>query len=124
MGRPELSIVIPVFNEEAVIPVLVERLRSFVSRLSPLLTEIVLVDDHSTDRSPELLKDVCRTDPRFRYARLAKNSGSHLAILAGLAQARGECAVFLAADLQDPPELILEMLQLWRAGHHVVWAVR
>ena len=124
MGGPELSIVIPVFNEEAVIPALIERLRSFVARLTPLVTEIILVDDHSIDRSPELLKEVCSADPRFRYARLAKNGGSHVAILAGLARARGECAVFLAADLQDPPELILQMLDLWRAGHHVVWAVR
>lgn len=60
----------------------------------------------------------------FRYARLARNSGSHVAILAGLGQARGRCAVFLAADLQDPPELILQMLEVWRRGHHVVWAVR
>jgi polyisoprenyl-phosphate glycosyltransferase len=124
MGRPELSIVIPVYNEEAVLPALVERLRSFIERLAPLDAEIVLTDDHSSDRSPELLKDICRRDTRFRYARLAKNSGSHVAILAGLAQARGECSVFLAADLQDPPELILQMLDLWRAGHHVVWAVR
>ena len=124
MGGPELSIVIPVFNEEAVIPALIERLRSFVARLTPLVTEIILVDDHSVDRSPELLKDISSQDPRFRYARLAKNSGSHVAILAGLARARGDCAVFLAADLQDPPELILHMLDLWRAGHHVVWAVR
>ena len=122
--QPTVSIVIPIFNEEAVIPVLVERLRSFVSRLSPLISEIILVDDHSADRSPELLKELCGADSRFRYARLAKNSGSHVAILAGLARARGECAVFLAADLQDPPELILQMLDLWRAGHHVVWAVR
>ena len=124
MGGPELSIVIPVFNEEAVIPALVERLRAFMERLTPLETEIILVDDHSQDRSPELLKQVCANDPRFRYARLARNGGSHVAVLAGLAQARGECAVFLAADLQDPPELILRMLDLWRAGHHVVWAVR
>lgn len=124
MGGPELSIIIPVFNEEDVIPALVERLGSLMVRLSPLLSEVVLVDDHSTDRSAELLRETCRADPRFRYARLAKNSGSHLAILAGLAQARGACAVFLAADLQDPPELILQMLDLWRAGNHVVWAVR
>lgn len=124
MGGPELSIIIPVFNEEAVIPVLIERLRSFVGRLRPLVTEIILVDDHSTDRSTDLLREVCRQDPRFRYARLAKNSGSHLAILAGMAHARGDCAVFLAADLQDPPELILQMLDLWRAGNHIVWAVR
>jgi glycosyltransferase involved in cell wall biosynthesis len=124
MSTPQLSIVIPAFNEEAVLPALVERLRAFADRLSPLVTEIILVDDHSADRSPELLRQICRQDSRFHYARLAKNSGSHVAILAGLAQARGECAVFLAADLQDPPELILQMLDLWRAGHHVVWAVR
>lgn len=124
MGGPELSIVIPVFNEEAVLPALVERLRSFADGLTPLRTEIILVDDHSADRSPALLREICRNDARFRYARLARNGGSHVAILAGLAQARGDCAVFLAADLQDPPELILQMLDLWRAGHHVVWAVR
>ena len=124
MGSPELSIVIPVFNEEAVLPALVERLRAFANRLSPLDTEIILVDDHSVDRSSELLRETCRQDSRFRFARLAKNSGSHVAILAGLAQARGECSVFLAADLQDPPELILQMLELWRSSHHVVWAVR
>lgn len=124
MSGPKLSIVIPVFNEEAVIPPLLDRLRRCLDRLSPLVTEVILVDDHSSDRSLDLLKDVYRRDPRFRYARLAKNCGSHIAILAGLAQARGECAVFLAADLQDPPELILQMLDLWRAGHHIVWAVR
>jgi dolichol-phosphate mannosyltransferase len=124
MVGPELSIVIPVFNEEAALPALVKRLCAFGERLSPLVAEVVLVDDHSTDRSAELLRDLCRKDSRFRYVRLAKNSGSHVAILAGLAQARGDCSVFLAADLQDPPELILQMLDLWRAGHHVVWAVR
>jgi polyisoprenyl-phosphate glycosyltransferase len=122
--QPNLSIVLPIFNEEAVIPALIERLRSFVERLTPLVVEIILVDDHSADRSPELLREVCSADPRFRYARLAKNSGSHIAMLAGLARSRGACAVFMAADLQDPPELILQMLDLWRAGNHVVWAVR
>lgn len=120
----DLSLVIPVFNEEAVIPALLDRLRSFVERLSPLVTEIIFVDDHSSDGSPRLLREACSKDSRFRYARLARNSGSHIAILAGLARARGDCAVFLAADLQDPPELIIQMLELWRAGHHIVWAVR
>jgi len=124
MDRPELSIVIPVYNEEAVLPVLRERLCSFAERLTPLVTEIILVDDHSSDRSPQILKDLCEQNPIFRYARLAKNCGSHIAILAGLSRTRGQCAVFLAADLQDPPELILKMLELWRHGHHVVWAVR
>lgn len=124
MNGPELSIVIPVFNEEAVLPALRDRLCSFVQRLTPLVAEIILVDDHSSDRSPEILKQFCQDDSMFRYARLARNSGSHVAILAGLGQSRGRCAVFLAADLQDPPELILQMLEVWRRGHHVVWAVR
>jgi polyisoprenyl-phosphate glycosyltransferase len=124
MSKPELSIVIPVFNEEAAIPVLVARLQEILDQLAPLEVEILLMDDHSSDRSAEMLRDLNRRDPRFRYARLAKNSGSHIAILAGLAEARGESAVFLAADLQDPPELIPRMLDLWRAGNQVVWAVR
>ncbi len=73
---------------------------------------------------PELLRELSQGDSRFRHCRLAKNSGSHVAILAGLARARGKTSVFLAADLQDPPELILQMLELWSSGHHVVWAVR
>ena len=121
---PSLSIVIPVFNEEAALPALFERLQKLADNLAPLAAEIILVDDHSVDRSPRLLKEVCSRHPHFRHARLARNCGGHVAILAGLAMARGECAVFLAADLQDPPELILQMLDLWRAGHHVVWAVR
>jgi polyisoprenyl-phosphate glycosyltransferase len=121
---PSLSIVIPVFNEEAALPALFERLQKLVDELAPLAAEMILVDDHSVDHSSALLKEVCSTDPHFRYARLAKNSGSHVAILAGLAMARGKCAVFMAADLQDPPELIVQMLDLWRAGSHVVWAVR
>ena len=124
MDRPELSIIIPVYNEEAVLPALRERLCSFVERLSPLQAEIILIDDHSSDQSPQILRDFCEQDPLFRYARLAKNCGSHIAVMAGLARSRGQCAVFLAADLQDPPELILRMLEVWRRGHHVVWAVR
>ncbi len=123
MSRPELSIVIPVFNEEAAIPSLVERLRKIMDRLS-LDVEILLMDDHSLDHSAEMLREVARQDFRFRYVRLSKNSGSHIAILAGLAEARGACGVFLAADLQDPPELIPRMLELWRSGNNVVWAVR
>ena len=124
MDRPLLSIVIPVFNEEDVLPVLVVRLCSFMERFPPLQVEVVFADDHSSDRSLELLKEICGSDSRFRYARLARNSGSHVAILAGLAQARGECSVFLAADLQDPPELIPQMLDRWRGGDQIVWAVR
>jgi glycosyltransferase involved in cell wall biosynthesis len=124
MVSPELSIIVPIFNEEAAIPAMVDRLAQIADQLSPLEIEILLIDDNSSDRSPQMLREVYRRDPRFRYARLAKNSGSHIAIVAGLAESHGASAVFLAADLQDPPELIPRMLESWRAGTQVVWAVR
>ncbi len=123
-GPPLLSLVLPVFDEEESIPGLVERLESLRGELSDAAVEVVFVDDHSTDRTPDLLKEACRRHPWMRYFRLASNGGSHVAIVAGLAQARGEAAVLLAADLQDPPELIPELLREWRAGSRIVWAVR
>ncbi len=121
---PELSIVIPVFNEQESLPALFERLDALCSQLADTPVEIIFVDDHSADNSPQLLRQQCQSDPRFRFVRLSSNSGSHVAIFAGLEQCRGKCAVFLAADLQDPPELVIEMLRVWRNGAHVVWAVR
>ncbi len=122
--RPTLSIVIPVFNEGENLPALFERLDRVLEGLRGVPAEVVFVDDHSTDPSPALLREACRHDPRLRYLRLSSNSGSHVAILAGLEHASGECAVFMASDLQDPPELIPKMLDLWRQGNHIVWAVR
>lgn len=119
-----ISVIIPVFNEEDGIPALLERLQALVASLGSTTAEVLFVDDHSSDGSSGLLKAFCAGYPGFSYLRLARNSGSHIAILAGLAHARGGCAVFLAADLQDPPELIPQMLELWRAGQQIVWAVR
>lgn len=116
--------VIPVFNEAENVPTLVQRLRAL--RLGERVddVEFIIVDDHSTDRTPALLRAACAEEPRLRYLRLASNCGSHVAILAGLQHAHGDCAVFLAGDLQDPPELIGELLDRWASGDHVVWAVR
>jgi glycosyltransferase involved in cell wall biosynthesis len=121
---PELSLVIPVYNEEQGLPALFERLDTLCARLKEIGVEVVFVDDHSADASPALLAEACRRQPAYRFIRLSRNNGSHVAILAGLEHIRGRCAVFLAADLQDPPELVLEMLERWRKGYHVVWAVR
>ncbi len=123
-SRPELSIVLPVYNEELGIPALVERLEKLRQNHKDVKAEVIFVDDHSTDDSASLLKAACDKSEGYRYLRLARNSGSHVAILAALQHARGDCAVFLASDLQDPPELILRMLEAWRMGSHVVWAVR
>src|ERR1051326_152535 len=122
MNSVTLSVVIPVYNEGEGLFLLADRLKSVLEKLD-VGWEVVLVDDHSADKTPVVLRQICE-DPAFRFYRLARNSGSHVAILAGLEQSRGECAVFLAADLQDPPELIPQLLDLWRQGYDAIWAVR
>lgn len=120
-----LSLIIPAYNEEESLPHLVPRLDALMESLGETMdVEVWLVDDHSSDGTPALLRDICRDNPAYHYIRLAANSGSHVAILAGLKQCQGDCAVALAADLQDPPELIPTLLEHWRKGHQLVWAVR
>jgi dolichol-phosphate mannosyltransferase len=123
-ASPVLSIVLPVFNEEPGIPGLLAALRQFCATHPDTPTEVIFVDDHSVDATPQLLADACRAEPGMHYLRLTRNSGSHVAILAGLAHASGECAVFMAADLQDPLDLLPRMIDQWRQGSRVVWAVR
>ncbi len=122
--RPLVSIVIPVFDEADSLPSLFARLRELIDRLGDLSVEVIFVDDHSGDESHTVLREACRQNPEYRLIRLSANRGSLTAIYAGLEQARGDCAVFLAADLQDPPELVPEMLSRWREGCRVVWASR
>lgn len=118
-----LSIVIPIYNEEDNIHLLIDRLNSLINR-TKINTEVILVDDHSEDQTQSLINQYCAKYEYLKYIRLSKNNGSHVAILAGLKYAKGDCGVFLSADLQDPPELIEEMLKLWKEGYDVVWAVR
>jgi len=120
----KLSIVIPVYNEEQGLGALVERLSGLCDRQWEFDTEVILVDDHSADGTQALLRKIAAENKRFRYIRLTANRGSHIAVLAGLAHATGDCAAFLAADLQDPPELIPQMVDLWKQGNEIVWAVR
>uniref|UniRef100_A0A832A8K9 Glycosyltransferase n=1 Tax=Desulfacinum infernum TaxID=35837 RepID=A0A832A8K9_9BACT len=118
-----VSVVSPAFNESRNVPLLY---RSLVETFQPLAVdwEWVVVDDHSTDETFQALVNLAGKDSRVRGFRLARNAGSHAALVCGLHQARGDCVVVLAADLQDPPELIPDMLKLWREGYHIVWAVR
>jgi polyisoprenyl-phosphate glycosyltransferase len=120
-----ISLVIPVYNEEQGLNLLFERLDSFLKTLGAFCaSEVILVDDHSSDNTLDILKKRCADSSQYKYLRLSKNSGSHIAIIAGLSQCKGDCAVFLAADLQDPPELISELLSKHNEGYNVVWAVR
>jgi len=118
-----LSIITAFFNEADNLPVYKTQLRSILTD-SMFEYEIVLVDDHSNDASSVLAREWADEDPNVQYIRLSRNCGSHAAFSAGLANCTGDCAVLLAADLQDPPELIPELLQHWQEGNDVVWAVR
>ena len=129
MPSPHLSIVIPMFNEEAVLPLLADRLRPLADAMVDdgvcAAYEIVAVDDGSTDATPVLLQRLRRTWPEVRVLRLRANAGHQAAISAGLARARGDYVVTLDADLQDPPEVIREMLTIARTeGVDVVYGAR
>jgi dolichol-phosphate mannosyltransferase len=121
---PELSVVIPMYNEEEVLPLLVQRLRPLLDRTAATY-EVVAVDDGSSDLTPALLQRYHREWPSLRVVRLRANAGHQAAISAGLVSARGDYVVTLDADLQDPPEVIPQMLELARRdGVDVVYGVR
>jgi polyisoprenyl-phosphate glycosyltransferase len=116
-----VSVVAPVFNEDATIDEFYGRV---CGALGGLPFELVLVDDGSTDGSPMRLERLAESDPRVRVVYLSRNFGHQTALTAGLDHARGDAVVMLDADLQDPPELITTMLDHWRTGCDVVYAVR
>lgn len=119
----KLSVIVPVFNEEEV-------LGAFHSRLKSVLTEaavdheILYVNDGSKDASQQILEGIASGDERAKVLCLSRNFGHQNAITAGLDNCKGDAAVIIDADLQDPPELILQMLGKWKEGHEVVYAVR
>jgi len=123
MSRPTLSIVIPLLNEEDVIPELDRRLRGMLDGLG-VTWEAIFIDDGSTDRSHALLRALADAEPRYRILSLSRNFGHQIAVTAGLDHAEGEAVVIMDADLQDPPDLVREMVAKWRAGFDVVYAVR
>src|SRR6266568_225932 len=120
----KLSLVIAAYNEELNIPRLYERIVKLDWRALDMELELVFVDDHSRDRTPQILRELAARDARVKWLRFSRNFGSHKAFTAGLKFATGDCAIILAADLQDPPETVPQLVKKWRAGAKVVWAVR
>lgn len=118
-----LSILTPAFNEAANLPALYARLIEMMSVIGGEW-EWIIVDDHSRDETFAVIESLVLRDARVRGFRLARNSGSHVAITCGLHHVDGDAAVMMAADLQDPPETLTAMLDKWRHGAQVVWAVR
>lgn len=126
MNRPKLSLVIPILNEAATIPELDRRLRAFLGDLSEVgdSWEVVFIDDGSGDESYALLDRLAVVEPRYKVISFARNFGHQAAITAGLDRAEGEAVVVIDADLQDPPEVVREMLARAGEGFDVVYAVR
>jgi glycosyltransferase involved in cell wall biosynthesis len=120
---PLLSVIVPLFNEEQVIVEMYSRISTVLDN-SSVDFEVVLVNDGSRDRTEELAKAICRDDPRVKLITFSRNFGHQIAVTAGLDRAAGQAVVIIDADLQDPPEVIIDMLKKWRKGSHVVYGVR
>lgn len=118
-----LSIVVPIFNEEAVIPEFYRRITAVMESIA-VDWELICVNDGSRDRSAEILLELHQADPRVKLINFSRNFGQMIALTAGLDYAQGEAVAVIDVDLQDPPELIAEMLEKWREGYEVVYAVR
>jgi glycosyltransferase involved in cell wall biosynthesis len=119
-----LSFVIPAFNEAQNLPVLYERITAIDWAILGFDIEIIIVDDHSTDGTSALLTTLRERDQRLKWLRFSRNFGSHVALAAGIEHARGDVISLLAADLQDPPEIVPSLLERWQAGGLIVWAAR
>jgi polyisoprenyl-phosphate glycosyltransferase len=120
---PRVSVLTAFLNEAGNLPLFRRGVEAVLASLETDY-EVVLIDDHSQDGSADFARAWSREDPRVQYLRLSRNCGSHAAYSAGLSYCTGDCAVLLAADLQDPPEAIPALLERWQAGHDVVWAAR
>ncbi|MBD2774906.1 glycosyltransferase [Iningainema tapete] len=117
------SIVIPIYNEEENIPEMYRRICNVMEKLDGDV-ELILVDDGSRDRSLSMIRELHHRDSRVRYLSFARNFGHQIAVTAGLNFVQGKIAIVMDADLQDPPELILTMIEKWRQGYQVVYAQR
>jgi len=120
---PKYSLIVPIYNEEENLPELYQRISALMDRLDGP-TELILVNDGSRDRSLELIRSLRDRDRRVCYVSFARNFGHQTAVTAGLHFARGQAIAILDADLQDPPELILDMVHLWQQDYQVVYAQR
>ena len=123
-SQPLLSIVVPCFNEEAVLQETHFRMSRMAARLTDLDYEIVYVDDGSHDGTASILEQLQLSDPHVRVLRLSRNFGHQVAVTAGLEHAAGDAVVLIDADLQDPPDVIPQMVARWREGYDVAYGER
>ena len=119
-----ISLIIPVYNEAENLKPLYIRLVSVIEKIDKESFEFIFIDDCSTDGTSLILQEIAQRDERVEIIRFSKNYGSHAAVSAGLQFCRGDAAVMIAADLQDPPEIIPDLISKWENGFRIVWGVR
>jgi len=124
-SRPDLlfSMVAPVLNEEEVLADTYKTLNGVLETLA-MPFEVVVVDNGSSDRTPEMMREICAADPRWKFLRLSRNFGYQNSITAGMLAAQGDAIMVIDADLQDPPELIPTFVAKWLEGYDIVYGVR
>ncbi len=120
---PTISVVAPLFNEEATLPEFYRRVKESMAQTGESW-ELVLIDDGSQDQTAQIMQQIGQEDDHIRPVIFARNFGHQLAVTAGLDYSRGEAVVIIDSDLQDPPEVIIDMIAKWREGYEVVYAVR
>src|SRR3984957_16540110 len=123
MDSVKYSIVIPLYNEEGILPVLVERLQEIIAQFDGP-AEDVMVDDGSRDGTYELASSASAKDPRFKLIQFSRDFGHQVAITAGMDAAAGDAVIIMDADLQDPPYVVLQMIEKWKEGYEVVYGLR
>jgi dolichol-phosphate mannosyltransferase len=119
-----ISVIVPVYNEELVLPLFHERMTQVIDKLTDYDYKVILIDDGSRDNSWKIIRRISETDPRFSGVRLSRNFGHQAAISCGYELAPGDAVVSIDSDLQDPPEVIPDLIRRWEAGDRVVLAVR
>ena len=120
----KIDIIVPAYNEEEALPVLYERLTNLLNNIENYEFEVLCINDGSKDKTLEIIKELRKKDKRICYVNLSRNFGKEIAMLAGLDYAKGDCVIFIDADLQDPPELIPELIKYWEEGYDDVYAKR
>lgn len=120
----KITILIPAYNEEDVLYILYERLKAVIDRLPQFEFELLFINDGSSDNTLGIIKYFRHSDPRVSYVDLSRNFGKEIAMMAGFDHATGDAVIVIDADLQDPPELIPEMIRYWQEGYEDVYAKR
>lgn len=120
----KISIIIPAYNEEESLPFLFERLNDLTKKIEDYEFEFLFVNDGSKDKTLEIIKEQRQIDSRISYVDFSRNFGKEIAMIAGLDYVTGDAVIFMDADLQDPPELILEFIKYWEQGYDDVYAKR